>query len=84
MSPTRIAHNKSHADHRDKSCDAVPYQAYGYLDVEGRKISMALSRFLSPIVFVCQNRLSLGRIEAYENLQFRTTSEVFDPEVPAR
>ena len=78
MFTNEICPYKSHADHRDKSCDAVHITHMGILDVEAGRFHGSKGRFYLPSFFVCQNRL-LGPIEAYENLQFRNTIGVFDP-----
>lgn len=78
MFTNEIRPYKSHADHRDKSCDAVHITHMGVLDVEAGRFHGSESRFYLPSFFVCQNRL-LGPVEAYENLQFRNTIGVFDP-----
>ncbi len=72
MFTNEIRPYKSHADHRDKSCDAVHITHMGILDVEAGRFHGSKGRFYLPSFFVCQNRL-LGPIEAYENLQFRNT-----------
>lgn len=77
MFTNEIRPYKSHADHRDKSCDAVHITHMGILDVEAGRFHGSKGRFYLPSFFVCQNRL-LGPIEAYENLQFRNTIGVFD------
>ncbi len=69
---------KSHADHRDKSFDAVHITHMGVLDVEAGRFHGSEGRFYLPSFLVCQNRL-LGPVEAYENLQFLNSIGVFDP-----
>ena len=78
MFTNEIRPYKSHADHRDKSFDAVHITHMGVLDVEAGRFHGSECRFYFPSFFVCQNRL-LGPVEAYENLQFRNTIGVFDP-----
>lgn len=77
MFTNEIRPYKSHADHRDKSCDALHITHVGVLDVEAGRFHGSEGRFYLPSLFVCQNRV-LGPIEAYENLQFRNSIGVFD------
>ena len=77
MFTNEICPYKSHADHRNKFCDAVHITHMGVLDIETGRFHGSKGRFYLPSFFVCQNRL-LGPIEAYENLQFRNTIGVFD------
>ena len=78
MFTNEIRPYKSHADHRDKSCDAVHITHMGILDVEAGRFHGSKGRFYLPSFLYVKNRL-LGPIEAYENLQFRNTIGVFDP-----
>ena len=77
MFTNEIRPYESHADHRDKSCDALHITHVGVLDVEAGGFHGSESRFYLPSLFVCQNR-ALGPVEAYKNLQFRNTVGVFD------
>lgn len=77
MFTNEIRPYKSHADHRDKSCDALHITHVGILDVEAGRFHGSESRFYLPSLFVCQNR-TLGPVETDENLQFRDTVGVFD------
>ena len=77
MFTTEIRPYKSHAYHRDKSCDALHITHMGVLDVEAGRFHGSEGRFYLPTLFVCQNR-TLGPVEAYENLQFRNSIGVFD------
>ena len=78
MSTNEICPYKSHADHRDKPCDALHITHMGALDVKAGRFHGSESRFYLPSLFVCQNRV-LGSVEAYENLQFRNSIGVSDP-----
>ena len=77
MFTNEIRPYKSHAYHRDKSCDALHITHMGVLDVEAGRFHGSEGRFYLPTLFVCQNR-TLGPVEAYENLQFRNSIGVFD------
>ena len=77
MFTNEIRPYESHADHRDKSCDALHITHMGVLDVEAGRFHGSEGRFYLPTLFVCQNR-ALGPVEAYENLQFRNSIGVFD------
>ena len=77
MFTNEIRPYESHADHRDKSCDALHITHVGVLDVEAGGFHGSESRFYLPSLFVCQNR-TFGPVEAYKNLQFRNTVGVFD------
>ena len=78
MFTNEIRPYKSHADHRDKPCDALHITHMGALDVKAGRFHGSESRFYLPSLFVCQNRV-LGSVEAYENLQFRNSIGVSDP-----
>ncbi len=80
MFANEIRPYKSHADHRDKSCDAVHITYMGVLDVEAGGFHGSESRFYLPTFFVYQYRV-LWPVEAYENLQFLNAIGVFDPAV---
>ena len=77
MFTNEICPYKSHANHRDKPCDALHITHMGVLDIETGRFHGSESRFYLPTLFVCQNR-ALGPVEAYENLQFRNSIGVFD------
>lgn len=77
MFANEICPYKSHAEHREKSCDALHITHMGVLDVKAGRFHGSESRFYRPSLFVCQNRV-LGAVEAYENLQFRNSFGVFD------
>ena len=78
MFTNEIRPYKSHAGHRDKSCDALHITHVGILDVEAGRFHGSESRFYLPSLFVCQNR-TLGPVKTDENLQFRDTVGVLDP-----
>lgn len=77
MFANEICPYQSHAEHREKSCDALHITHMGVLDVKAGRFHGSESRFYLPSLFVCQNRV-LGAVEAYENLQFRNSFGVFD------
>ena len=77
MFANEICPYKSHAEHREKSCDALHITHMGVLDVKAGRFHGSESRFYLPSLFVCQNRV-FGPVEAYENLQFRNSIGVFD------
>lgn len=78
MFTNEIRPYESHADHRDKSRDALHITYMGVLDVEAGRFHGSEGRFYLPSLFVCQNR-TLGPVEAYKNLQFGDPVGVFYP-----
>ena len=77
MFTNEICPYKSHADQRDKSCDALHITHMGVLDIETGGFHGSEGRFYLPTFFVYQYR-ALGPVEAYENLQFLNSIGVFD------
>ncbi len=82
MFTNEICPYKSHADHRDKSCDALHITHMGVLDIEAGDF-IALKAVSISHRFICMSQSRSRAVEAYENLQFRTPLE-FLIRLPAR
>ena len=78
MFTNEIRPYKSHADHRNKSCDAVYITHMGVLYVKSGGFHGSECRFYLPSLLVGHDS-TLGAIETYENLQLRNSIGVFDP-----
>ena len=70
MFTNEIRPYKSHADHRDKSRDAVHIAQVGVLDVEAGGLHGAKACLNLPSLFVSGNGL-FGAVITNQNLQFR-------------
>lgn len=78
MFTNEIRPYKSHADYRNKSCDAVYMTHMCVLYVKSRGFHGSECRFYLPSLLVGHDS-TLGAIETYENLQLWNSIGVFDP-----